>query len=100
MTLKLGDKFKNTLAAAAIASGLIANPVPAHAMGYHMSGMGMPPEVASGMVKQMCTDKVMMDNSMMSKDSCKALKKGDMKLAMEHMNKKEQSLTTVQKETM
>ena len=92
--MKLGDTFKQALAVAALATSVAANPMPANAQGFHMTGsMMMPPEVASSMAKQMCTDKVMMDNSMMSKDACKAMKKGDMELMAKHMHKKAETIT-------
>ena len=56
--------------------------------------------LSSDITKMMCTDEYAMKNSIMSRESCDAVASGDMKLAMEHMEKKHASMNNFQKKGM
>ena len=78
------DNFKKGLAIALVSS--VGFATPANAAGYHMTGMmAMPADTATVVTKMMCTDPVIMENTLMSRDACRAMKKGDMKTMTAHM---------------
>ena len=84
----MSDRLKLAVATAATSIALMT-PLPAEAMGPHMTGMPMmPTEVAHGITTMMCTDEVAMKNSMMSRESCDALAVGNHDLAYKHMQNK------------
>ena len=75
--IRAADNFKKGLAIAIVSTVGLATP--ANAAGYHMTGMmAVPPDTATAVAKMMCTDRVIMDNTLMSKEACRAMKKGDM----------------------